>query len=203
YNTANKIQYNKEELFIKYNLNSEKVTFIYGGNLGVPQGVSSIKKVIRNFEKVQNGQLVIVGSGTKFEEIYNYGKQTRNVHIFKQLPKKDYDELLKVSDVGLIFLDKRFTIPNYPSRLSSYLMLGKPILAMTDPNTDIGLEVIKNKCGYWISNDNINEFIDKANEISNDINLRTRMSINSKKMFNQYFKIEDNVRNMMSFIYKY
>ncbi|RIO58959.1 glycosyltransferase WbuB, partial [Staphylococcus hominis] len=144
-----------------------------------------------------------VGSGTKFEEIYNYGKQTRNVHIFKQLPKKDYDELLKVSDVGLIFLDKRFTIPNYPSRLSSYLMLGKPILAMTDPNTDIGLEVIKNKCGYWISNDNINEFIDKANEISNDINLRTRMSINSKKMFNQYFKIEDNVRNMMSFIYKY
>ena len=41
-------------------------------------------------------------------------------------------------DVGLIFLDKRFTIPNFPSRLLSYMQASMPVLAATDVNTDIG-----------------------------------------------------------------
>ena len=41
-------------------------------------------------------------------------------------------------DVGMIFLDHRFTIPNFPSRLLSYLQAKLPVLCCTDPNTDIG-----------------------------------------------------------------
>ncbi|WP_206749449.1 hypothetical protein [Staphylococcus haemolyticus] len=105
--------------------------------------------------------------------------------------------------MGLIFLDKRFTIPNYPSRLSSYLMLSKPILSMTDPNTDIGLEIVNNQCGYWINDGNVDNFINKAIEISNNHELRTEMGNNSKLMFNNYFKIENNVKDMMNFIHRY
>ena len=42
------------------------------------------------------------------------------------IPKEDYDQLAKACDVGLIFLDYRFTIPNYPSRLLPYLKEKKP-----------------------------------------------------------------------------
>ncbi|MCE5050662.1 glycosyltransferase family 4 protein [Staphylococcus haemolyticus] len=203
YDTSKEIEINKEKLYTKYNLNPNKVTFIYGGNLGAPQGAENIKEIIKNFDNVEKGQLVIVGSGTKFAEIQNYGEKIDNVYIFNQLPKNDYDELLKVSDVGLIFLDKRFTIPNYPSRLSSYLMLSKPILSMTDPNTDIGLEIVNNQCGYWINDGNVDNFINKAIEISNNHELRTEMGNNSKLMFNNYFKIENNVKDMMNFIHRY
>lgn len=40
--------------------------------------------------------------------------------------------------MGLMFLDKRFTIPNFPSRLLLYLEAGMPVLAAIDRNTDIG-----------------------------------------------------------------
>ena len=38
----------------------------------------------------------------------------------------------------MIFLDYRFTIPNFPSRLLSYLQAGMPVISCTDPATDIG-----------------------------------------------------------------
>ena len=67
----------------------------------------------------------------------------------QSLPKSDYDLLVKSCDVGLIFLDHRFTIPNYPSRLLSYLENKMPVLCATDVNTDIGKIAEKNGYGYW------------------------------------------------------
>jgi glycosyltransferase involved in cell wall biosynthesis len=65
------------------------------------------------------------------------------------LPKADYDMLVRYCDVGLIFLDYRFTIPNYPSRLLSYLENKMPVICATDVNTDIGRIAEENGYGYW------------------------------------------------------
>ena len=56
----------------------------------------------------------------------------------KYLPKDEYDAMIGACDVGLIFLDYRFTIPNFPSRLLAYMQAKIPVLASTDPNTDVG-----------------------------------------------------------------
>jgi len=37
----------------------------------------------------------------------------------------------------MIFLDYRFQIPNFPSRLLSYMAAGMPVIVATDPNTDM------------------------------------------------------------------
>ena len=58
--------------------------------------------------------------------------------------------LLNACDVGLIFLHRGFTIPNFPSRLLSYLEMKMPVIAATDTATDIGKVVEKNKCGYSV-----------------------------------------------------
>ena len=78
--------------------------------------------------------------------------------MFAGLPKEDYDCLVQACDVGLIFLDYRFTIPNYPSRLLSYLECKMPILAVTDPNTDIGSIAEQNGYGYKCANNQVKEF---------------------------------------------
>lgn len=61
-------------------------------------------------------------------------------------------------DVGLIFLDYRFTIPNYPSRLLSYLTEKKPIIAATDPNCDTGSIAESNGYGYWCPSNDVDAF---------------------------------------------
>ena len=57
--------------------------------------------------------------------------------------------LVRACDIGLIFLDHRFTIPNFPSRLLSYLENKIPIIAATDVNSDLGRIAEENGFGYW------------------------------------------------------
>ena len=74
------------------------------------------------------------------------------------LPKEEYDQLVRSCDVGLIFLDHRFTIPNYPSRLLSYLENRMPVLCATDPNTDMGRIAEENGYGYWCESNSVEAF---------------------------------------------
>ena len=102
----------------------------------------------------------MVGSGTEYGKIetwYNT-KKPHSVSLFSRLPKEDYDQLVRACDVGLIFLDYRFTIPNYPSRLLPYLMEKKPIIAATDPNCDTGSIAEANGYGYWCPSNDVNAF---------------------------------------------
>jgi glycosyltransferase involved in cell wall biosynthesis len=74
-------------------------------------------------------------------------------------------------DVGLIFLDYRFTIPNYPSRLLSYLTEQKPIIAVTDPVCDTGMLAEENGYGYWCPSNSVEKFVETIDRmLQSDMN---------------------------------
>ena len=135
----------------KYGLPTDKPIFIYGGNLGKPQGIDYLIRCLDENKNRQDCHFLIVGSGTEYQKIENWYEVATpdSVSVFERLPKADYDLLVQSCDVGLIFLDNRFTIPNYPSRLLSYLEYKMPVLCATDVNTDIGHIAEKNGYGYW------------------------------------------------------
>lgn len=136
---------------IKYGLPIDKPVFIYGGNLGKPQGMDYLIKCMDVVKGRTDCHFVVVGTGTEYDKLeawYN-DNLNLNVKLMKGLPKADYDLLVRSCDVGLIFLDHRFTIPNYPSRLLSYLENKMPVLCATDVNTDIGKIAEENGYGYW------------------------------------------------------
>ena len=146
----------------KYNLPSDKPIFIYGGNLGKPQGIPFLIECLDALKSREDVHFVIAGDGTEYGKIQNWMDATkpRNVSLFKRLPKEDYEMLAQNCDVGLIFLDHRFTIPNYPSRLLSYLAAKMPVIAATDPNTDIGKIAEENGYGYWCESNDVVAFCD-------------------------------------------
>lgn len=136
----------------KYNLPTDKPIFIYGGNLGKPQGIDYLIKCLDANKNRTDCHFVVVGTGTEYDKLDSWfmvQDSGMNVTVMKGLPKEDYDMLVKYCDVGLIFLDHRFTIPNYPSRLLSYLEYKMPVICATDVNTDIGRIAEENGYGYW------------------------------------------------------
>ena len=140
----------------KYGLPVDIPIFIYGGNLGKPQGIDYLIKCLNDNKYREDCFFVIVGNGTelpKLQEWYECHQEddTRklNVKLIEGLPKEEYDQLVQACDVGLIFLDHRFTIPNYPSRLLSYLENKMPVICATDVSTDIGKIAELNGYGYW------------------------------------------------------
>lgn len=142
----------KAEVKKKYQIPEDRKIFLYGGNLGIPQGLDFLLETIAATEEDQRMFFVIVGSGTEYERIRHWfvSKHPHNALLIYGLPKEDYDDLCKVADVGMVFLHQDFTIPNFPSRLLSYLENRLPVLVAADPNTDIGTEVEAHGCGISV-----------------------------------------------------
>ena len=149
----------RKEIRAKYEIPLDKKVFVYGGNLGKPQGIPFLIECLKSQESNKDSFFLIVGDGTEYGNLMNYVKKNKptNVKLMRRLPKEDYDTLVAACDVGMLFLDHRFTIPNFPSRLLSYMQAKIPVLAVTDPNTDIGKVIVEGGFGWWCeSNDVVN-----------------------------------------------
>ena len=150
----------RDEIRRKYDIPLDKKIFVYGGNLGKPQGIDFMIECLKSQEKNDAVFFLIVGDGTEYGKIETYVQRNKptNVKLMKRLSKEDYDKLVGACDIGMIFLDYRFTIPNFPSRLLSYMQAKIPVLAVTDPNTDIGNVCVDNGFGWWCESNQVKAF---------------------------------------------
>ena len=154
-------QYNhREETLRHYGIPADRPIFIYGGNLGRPQGIGFLVDALDANSKREDCHFLIIGDGTEYHKIETWIAESKpaNVTLIKRLPKDEYDELASYCDVGLICLDHRFTIPNFPSRLLAYLENHKPVVVATDPNCDMGPIAQENGFGYWCESQDVEAF---------------------------------------------
>ena len=149
----------------RYGIPVNKTVFVYGGNLGKPQGIHFLIECLKKCHN-DDAFFLIIGNGTEYSKIENYIKEEepKHVKLLSRLPQADYDAMIGSCDVGLIFLDHRFTIPNFPSRLLGYMQAKIPVLAATDPNTDIGQVITEGEFGWWCESDNVSRFAELVDE---------------------------------------
>lgn len=158
----------KKAIRDRYHIPQDQIVFIYGGNLGKPQGIEFMVKCIHSQRKNKKIFFLIIGNGTEYGYIEHYINKykPKNILLYQWLPKEEYDKVVASCDVGLIFLDYRFTIPNFPSRLLGYMNAKIPVLAVTDPNTDVGKVITKGGFGWWCASDNVEIVSEVINKIS-------------------------------------
>ena len=179
----------RSELLGELNIPVDKTIFIYGGNLGKPQGIDFLLEVVTANEKRDNSYIIIVGNGTEYPKIEKWFSENnpKNAKLLSALPKDKYDNLIRAAHVGLIFLDRRFTIPNFPSRLLSYLENSMPVLLATDPNTDMGRIAQENGFGMWSLSGDIDKFMANMDELSSNNDRTTAMgSIGQRYLIDNY-----------------
>lgn len=192
-----------KEVLKKFNIPFNSTLFVYGGNLGKPQGIDFLLEVGDNFYKVDNGYLLIVGSGTEYSKIESFikNRKPKNVSLYERLPKDEYDKLISSADVGLIFLDKRFTIPNFPSRLTSYMENSLPVLAATDVNTDLKDVLKDSNSGFWCESGDLDSFIRHVKLLSKDKELRERMGLNGRLYLEENYDVTKTVNILLKHLY--
>lgn len=156
----------RNAVYEKYAIPVAATTFLYGGNLGKPQDIPFIIRCLKANMGKADRFFVICGSGTEYEKLQAFVAEHKpdNVLVLNGLPRAEYEAFAGAFDVGLIFLDHRFTIPNFPSRLLSYMQAGMPVIACTDPNTDIGAEIEAGGFGWWCESNDEKAFTQKVEE---------------------------------------
>lgn len=188
----------RNKLLSQFGIPTDKTLFIYGGNLGKPQGIDFLLEVVAANEKNNNSHIVIVGSGTEYPKIQHWFENNKPVNstLLSALPKADYDTLIRACHVGLIFLDPRFTIPNFPSRLLSYLENSMPVLLATDTNTDMGRIAEKEGFGLWAESGDIERFMDSMTQLVSDKERLDIMGLKGKQFLLDNYTV-DRVANII------
>lgn len=181
----------KANVRAQYGVPERSITFLFGGNLGKPQGIPFLVDCLRAVKNREDFFFIVCGSGSEYHMLKDYKKQEApsNLCLIDFLPKKEYDRLARGCDVGLIFLDHRFTIPNYPSRILSYMENATPVICATDPITDVGSMVEENGFGFACESNSVEGFVGCLEKIKeSDLDLMGRKA---REACEELFVVED------------
>lgn len=185
----------KKNIREKYGYTVKDFIAVFGGNMGKPQKLENILELAHRLQEYKNIKFLFIGNGTEKErlEIITKNKLLTNVQFFNQIPRSDYEILISSCDLGIVSLDERFTVPNFPSKTTDYFKLGLPIFASLDQCSaeDYGkFLTIEAKAGVYGQAGNINDLKQKFLLLYNDQNLRQKLGNNGRYYYENNLSVE-------------
>lgn len=200
---------NKSEIRAKFGYLDSDIIAIFGGNMGVPQSLENILDLASLLDaKIGNAKFLFVGSGTETNKLKNIAtvRCLSNVKFIDQIPRNDYENIMAIADIGLVSLDQRFTVPNFPSKTTDYFKFGIPVLASLDDcsSRDYGhfLTEITNG-GLFARAGNVNDLLYVYMELYSNASLRKELGTNGRRFYetelgsmNAFKKIRDSFNSL-------
>lgn len=178
---------------------------VFGGNMGLPQNLSNVIKLANEVRAVNEVKFLFVGKGSEKKKVQKLAKELEltNVTFLDHLERSHYEALMLTCDVGLVSLDPKFTIPNFPSKTMDYVKFNLPILASLDKCAleDYG-DFIENKAKIGLCSDAEDMAKYKKNllRLYNDKHLYANLVNNCQKTFEKEFNVRDNYEKIMELI---
>ena len=175
----------------KYGLENKFVA-IFGGNIGLPQELEFLLELTREYKNRDDIVFLIFGEGTEKGKMSNIIKDEKLSHVLikDNIRRNDYQNLIKQCDIGLINLNRNFTIPNMPSKIIGYFEAGIPILASTDKNTDLRGFLQETKAGLWSETGDLEGYKNNFEKLLNDKKLREELGKNGRKFLEDNLSVE-------------
>lgn len=174
----------KNEIFKVINP-EEHFIVSYFGNMGIAQDLDTIISGIKSFKDDTYVRFIFVGHGNKMDKLRNIVEVELldNVWIFDFVHGQDFQDALNISDCFIVSLGKNLTGLAVPSKTYSYMMAGKPIIAIMGENSDIAKDLLENEAGYAIGVGEVDDFINAVNEMKLDKEKCRSMGERSREIF--------------------
>lgn len=131
----------------------EKFVFLYAGNMGHPNDLESIVECAERLEGKSNFHFIFLGSGVKRKWLEKevQSKKLTNITILNPRPRSEQNIFLNACDVAIVSLVKKMKGVSMPSRTYNILAVGKPILALTEQNSEIAKVVEEDEVGWIVA----------------------------------------------------
>jgi len=182
----------------KYAIPRDACVFIFSGNLGVGHGLHFLVEAIEALKDYPDAYFIIGGAGTKLsymEKQFELLKPS-NALLYSWLPREDFEQIMQTSDVGLILLYK-YTSPQFPSRILSYLDHSKPVLCAVNAETDMGAIVEETDCGRSVLHGDTEGFISAVKFFAENPERRLLMGKNGHKLLLDRYTVRESYNIIM------
>jgi len=180
----------------KYGIPELATVFLFGGNMGKPQALDFLAQTIIKLKNEKNIFFAMIGRGNEKQRIKDklMSEGCKNFIMLDNMSRDEYEQFALECDVGLILLDYNFTIPNYPSRILTYMEYSMPILSATDKVTDVRDMIQRANCGISCFSNDLTSFVDKVCLLASDKQLRIEMGNNGRNFVEKNFDVNKSVK---------
>jgi glycosyltransferase involved in cell wall biosynthesis len=123
----------------------------FAGNIGRVQGIEQMlaaSEILKN----ENIHFIFIGNGAQKKWLVEqvHSRQLTNVTLLDFMPRKEQQVFLNSCDIGLVSLTSGMTGLGVPSKTYNILAAGKPIIAIVEPTSEIGLLVQEERVGWVV-----------------------------------------------------
>lgn len=131
---------------------ADKFVFMYAGNIGHPTDLESIVICAERLLPQEHFHFVFIGAGAKksWLEAEVTSRKLKNVTVLDPKPRNEQVVFLNACDVGLISLIPKMWGTAMPSRTYNILAAGKPILALTEDDSELSRVIDEEKAGWHV-----------------------------------------------------
>lgn len=172
-----------------------KTVFMFVGNNNKQ---ANVDLMIKAFHKanLQNAEFQIMGGGNAKMDCQNLVKELGcNNIVFGDVPVGEVANVQKQADVMVLALKTGTGTQGVPSKLTAYMMSGKPIIASMEPEADAAKMILKAEAGYVSPADDVDlmaeSFKRMANHTEEELLL---MGEKSRRFADKYLSRESNLR---------
>lgn len=132
----------------------DKFTAVFAGTMGLASGVDVLVDVAAKLKNGRHNDILVVciGEGLlKPKMMRRAAEQELDSIVFLPFqPEERLSEVLSTADVFLLPMEKSHAVSSVPSKLITYMAIGRPILAAVDPQSAIAKRVLQANCGLVV-----------------------------------------------------
>lgn len=175
--------------------NKYRFIVLYSGNMGSSQDMETILQGILEFKNHKEIFFVFSGHGNKLEYVKDFlsSNDIKNSKVFGFLTGKDYSDVLNISDLCIVSLEKGIEGLGVPSKTYGYLAAGKPLLSIMKEDTDIAKDILEYECGVNILQEDVIGFKNAINTYSGDPGRVITGSRNARELYESKYTKDINI----------
>ena len=160
----------------------DKFVVMYAGNMGFTHEVELLVEAAKKLAVFEDIRLLVVGGGSKRHDLVRLAHErgTTNLDFLKTQPDKSLSEMLATADLFVLASKHGAGEASFPSRIYSYLLAGRPIVASVDQELDLARLLRKTGAGVVTQPGNAQSLCQAIENLYHDAPARERMARNGR-----------------------
>jgi colanic acid biosynthesis glycosyl transferase WcaI len=168
-----------------------RYVLLYSGNLGFTSSLDELLAAAKYLEYREDILFLISGEGVQKKALIQMAEtlHLRNVEFLPYQPRRKYPELLALADIGIVTLNKASSKNSLPGKTFNIMASGRPILAITDDQSELGKVVRQFDCGVVVPEGQPQELADKIVSLLNAPGQLSVMGRKGREAVEQYYNL--------------
>lgn len=191
-----------EEAYHRFGYQEGQFVVSYFGNMGICQDMETLLGAIRRTKENPQIQYLIVGHGSKKEQVSKIVNESPYVKVLDFLVGKDFEQAVSISSVSIVSLEKGLMGTCAPSKYYSYLQGGYPVIAIVEKDSYLAQEVEQEKIGGFVEIGDSDSLADMVTELQKNPEQIAQMGRDAERLYNEKYQMQIGLKKYYNLVQK-